>query len=250
MPREKWTIKENAHDPLVSRELFESANKAHSGRWRPSTTVTKTLSNPLAGVLKCEVCGYTMWFQPRKDRPNDTIRCVQPGCKNVQKGATLNIVEQRVVDLLSEYAIDIAVTLTQQAPTSSDDIPYKKILVANKEEEMAQLETQKSNLHDLLERGVYDVDTFLERQQNLTIRINSLQDEVRTLDSEIQKDEARESGVNVLLPKLQTVIAEYWDADIDTRNKMLKTVLEKATYLRKKEWTKPDQFVIQLYPKI
>jgi peptidoglycan hydrolase CwlO-like protein len=168
----------------------------------------------------------------------------------VQKGAAMKLVEQRVIDLLSEYAIDIAVSLSQQPEVKDDDAPYKKMLVANKTEEIAQLENQKSNLHDFLERGIYDVDTFMERQQNLVNRINGLQDEIRTLNDEIKKEEVRNSGTEILLPQLQTVIAEYWDADIETRNRMLKTVLEKATYLRKKEWTKPDQFVIQLYPKI
>jgi site-specific DNA recombinase len=249
-PRSKWTIKENAHDPLVSRELFESANRAHTGRWRPSTNISKGLSNPLAGILKCELCGYSMLFQPRPNRPNDAIRCVQPGCKGVQKGAGMSIVEQRVIDLLSEYAIDIAVSYTKQPPVNDGEIPFKKILVANKQEESAQLNTQKSNLHDLLERGVYGIDTFLDRQQNLTARINVLEDEIRNLLSEIQKEETRQSGANELLPQLQTVISEYWDSDIETRNQMLKTVLVKATYLRKKEWTKPDEFVLQLYPKI
>jgi DNA invertase Pin-like site-specific DNA recombinase len=250
LPREKWTIKENAHEPLVSPELFEAANRAHSGRWRPSTVATKSLSNPLAGVLKCEVCGYMMLYQPRQNRPNDTIRCVNPECKGVQKGAAFSLVEQRVIELLTEYAIDIAVNLTHQPEKNDDDAPYKKILVANKTDEIAQLEKQKSNLHDFLERGVYTVDTFLEREQNLMNRINGLLDEIRTLNDEIKKDEVRQTGANVLLPQIQTVIAEYWDADIETRNRMLKTVLEKATYLRKKEWTKRDQFVIQLYPKI
>jgi site-specific DNA recombinase len=250
LPRSKWTIKENAHEPLVSVELFEAANHAHSGRWRPSTNISKGLSNPLAGILKCELCGYSMLFQPRPSRPNDAIRCIQPSCKGVQKGAGMGLVEQRVIDLLSEYAIDIAVSYTKQTPVNDEEIPYKKILVTNKQEEVAQLDKQKSNLHDLLERGVYDIDTFLERQQNLTVRINGLEEEIRNLLSEIQKEETRKSGVDELLPQLQTVLSEYWDADIETRNQMLKTVLVKATYLRKKEWTKKDEFVLQLYPKI
>jgi hypothetical protein len=250
LPREKWTIKENAHEPLVSPELFEAANRAHSGRWRPSTAATKSLSNPLAGILKCEVCNYTMLYQPRSNRPNDTIRCVNPECKGVQKGAGFKLVEQRVIDLLTEYALDIAVSLTHQPEKNDGDTPYKKILVANKTEEIAQLEEQKSELHDLLERRVYTVEKFLEREQNLTKRINGLQDEINTLNDEIQKEEVRQAGTDILLPKLQMVIAEYWDADIETRNKMLKTVLEKATYLRQKDWNKLDQFRIQIYPKV
>jgi site-specific DNA recombinase len=250
LPRSKWTIKENAHDPIISAELFEAANHAHSGRWRPSHNISKGLSNPLAGVLKCEICGYSMLYQPRKDRPNDTIRCVQPSCKGVQKGAGMSLVEQRLIELLSEYAIDIAVSYTKQTPVNDGEIPYKKILVANKQEEASQLNTQKSNLHDLLEQKVYSIDTFLERQQNLTVRIDGLEEEIRNLLSEIQKEETRNSGVNELLPQLQTILSEYWDADIETRNQMLKTVLEKATYLRKKEWSKPDEFIITFDPKI
>jgi site-specific DNA recombinase len=250
MPRNRWTIKENAHDPIVSRELFEAANKAHSGRWRPSTVISKGLSNPLAGVLKCEVCNYTMLYQPRKDRPNDVIRCVQPGCKGVQKGSALNIVEQRVLDGLKQFAAELEIQTELPTAKLNEDVSYKKSLVGNKQKTLDELRTQKSKLHDLLERGIYDVETFLERQQNLTERINELQDEIRNLMGEIQKDELRHTTVNELLPQLQTVISEYQDADIESRNRLLKSVLEKATYLRKKEWKKRDEFVIQLYPKI
>lgn len=250
MPRSAWTIVENAHEPIVSEELFEAANRAHSGRFRPSTVQAKKLSNPLAGVLKCEVCGYTMLYQPRKDRPNHMIRCNQPGCKGVQKGAMINLVEERIIALLEEYALDMAVNFTQKAPSNDEEVSYKKILIDKKNEEISQLTAQKNNLHDLLERGVYDVDTFLERQQKINERINGLQEEVRNINSEIQKEEIRKSNVNEVLPKLQTVLSEYWEADIESRNQMLKTILEKATFLRKTDWLKQDQFVIQLYPKI
>ena len=250
MPRSKWTIKENAHEPIVHRELFDAANKAHSGRWRPSTVVSKGLSNPLAGVLKCAICGYTMLYQPRSDRPNDVIRCAHAGCKGVQKGSALNLVEQRVIEGLQQFAQELEIQTEVPQEISGSDIPYKKELVESKNGEISQLETQKSNLHDLLERKVYDINTFLERQQNLAERINGLQQEVRNILNDIQKDELRSKTVSNLLPQIQTVISEYKAADIESKNQLLKTVLEKATYLRKKEWKSPDEFVIQLYPRI
>jgi hypothetical protein len=42
-------------------------------------------------------------------------------------------------------------------------------------------------------------ETFIDRQQNLTARINALQEEVRVLTSEIQKEEIRDNGVNEYL---------------------------------------------------
>lgn len=250
VPRENWTIKENAHDPLVSVELFEAANRAHSGRWRPSTVTDKRLRNPMAGVLKCEVCGFSMLYQPRPTRPNDVIRCVQPSCKGVQKGSSINIVEARLLEGLAALVSQLEVQAEVVTPSNADDISYKRLLIDKKTQEVAELDTQKSRLHDFLERGVYDIDTFMERQKNLTDRINGVEVEIRNLQSEIQKDDLRNQSVDEYLPKLRTVIEAYHHADIERKNALLKAVLEKATYLRKKEWTKQDEFVLQLYPKI
>lgn len=250
VPRENWTIKENAHDPLVSTELFEAANLAHSGRWRPSTNVSKGLKNPLAGILKCEVCGFAMLYQPRPTRPNDVIRCVQPGCKGVQKGSSINLVEQRVIEGLAELAKSIKIQAEEHAVSDNTEAPYKKMLITKKEQEVAELDSQKSRLHDLLERGVYDIDTFIERQKNLTDRINSVQKEILSVTLELQKEEVLKQNVTQILPALQNILTSYHISDVETRNKLLKDVLTKATYLRKKEWAKQDQFVIQIYPKI
>jgi site-specific DNA recombinase len=42
----------------------------------------------------------------------------------------------------------------EEAPVSSDDTPYMKNLIEKKNGELAELESQKSRLHDFLERGV------------------------------------------------------------------------------------------------
>jgi site-specific DNA recombinase len=249
-PRSKWTIKENAHEPLVTPELFEAANRAHSGRWRPSHNVSKGLANPMAGVLKCELCGYSMLYQPRKNRPNDVIRCVQPSCKGVQKGSAINLVEQRIIEALSTIAKKIDESQDNPAKSEIDDIPYKSQLIEKKQSEVDELSAQKSKLHDLLERGIYDIDTFMDRQQNITKRIDGLQEDIRSIQSEVQKEELRKSTVDDFLPQLKSALEAYKDADTVRKNALLKKVLVKATYLRKKEWMKPDEFIIQLYPRI
>jgi site-specific DNA recombinase len=249
LPRSKWTIKENAHEALVSREVFEAANRAHTGRFRPSTVTSKKLSNPLAGILKCEICGFTMLYQPRPDRPNDVIRCTQPGCQSVQKGAALSLVEERLIEYLEHYAIDIAIETQMHTPANAIDVSHKKALVEKKRQELSELDKQKSNLHDFLERGIYDIDTFMERQQNLTVRMSGLQAEIKTLTGEIQKEESRNNNASKILPQLRMVLSEYREADTENKNILLKKVLEKVTYLRKKEWTKKDQFELTLYAR-
>jgi site-specific DNA recombinase len=249
-PRENWIIKENAHEPIVSVELFKAANEAHSGRWRPHTTKDKKLSNPLAGILKCEVCGKSMLYMPKKDRPNDQIRCSNIPCKEVQKGASFNIVEEKVLAGLKELidAFELPEMQTQEKETV---IPFKQKALEKKEKEYQELLKQKNNLHDLLERGIYTVDTFIERQNILLDRENKLKEEIQLLQHEIEQEELQEKAQTEFVPRIKSVLEVYHSTDdVEMKNQLLKSVLEKATFLRKKDWNNRDQFVIQLYPRI
>ncbi|MGZ0084539.1 recombinase family protein [Caldibacillus thermoamylovorans] len=252
MPRERWYVKENAHEPLVSKELWEAANKAYRSRWRPSTVESKPLANPLAGLLKCEVCGYTMWYQPRKDRPHPLVRCPNPKCKGVQKGALLPLVEEKILQSLAEFVDQFEVqedTFARKEQRSV--IPLKQKAIEKKEKELRELHKQKDALHDLLERGVYTIETFLERQQTIVSRIKKTQEKIDQLREEIDKEQLKEKNINEYIPTVKKVLDAYrLTDDVEKKNRLLKSVLEKATYLRKPEWTKKDQFTIQLYPRI
>ncbi|MGQ4668595.1 recombinase family protein [Metabacillus halosaccharovorans] len=252
VPPEQWSMKPNAHDPLISQELWDAANKAHTGRWRPSTVHSKALSNPLAGILKCEVCGYSMLLQPKKDRPHDHIRCNKPQCKGIQKSAIIDLVENRILEGLETYIKEFKII--DNSENNKDDvsmIPFKEKAIEKKQKELDKLMLQKSNLHDLLEQGEYDIETFRERQQNIIERMKPLQNEINTLLAEIEHERLAEKNVIEFIPKVKTVLDAYYQTDdVEKKNRLLKSILEKVTYLRKKEWSSKDEFVIQLYPKI
>lgn len=252
MSPEEWIIKQNAHEALVPKELWEAANQAHKGRWRPSTVATKTLSNPLAGILKCELCGHTLWYQPRNDRPNHMLRCASASCRGIQKGAILGLVEERIIQGLEELVghIEIQENMIDKRETNST-VPLKEKAKEAKEKELNELDQQKERLHDFLERGVYTIEVFLERQQNLVERIKQIQKEIQVLEQEIEKEKFKENNITQYLPTVKKVLVAYKETDdIEKKNRLLKSILEKVTYLRKKEWTKKDQFKIELYPKI
>jgi site-specific DNA recombinase len=252
VPPEKWIVKKDAHEALVSEELWEAANQAHKGRWRPSTVETKSLSNPLAGILKCELCGHTLWYQPRKDRPNHMLRCASASCRGKQKGVILSLVEQRIIQGLEELVghIEIQESMIEKRETNST-VPLKEKAKEAKEKELTEINQQKERLHDFLERGVYTIEIFLERQQNLVERIKQTRSEIEVLEQEIEKEKFNENNINQYLPTVKKVLDAYKETDdIEKKNRLLKSILEKVTYLRKKEWTKKDQFKIELYPKI
>ncbi|MGM7684659.1 recombinase family protein [Cytobacillus sp. Hm23] len=252
LPRNRWIIKENAHEPIVTKELFEKANEAYSNRWRPNTEPTKKLANPLAGLLQCEICGYTMWYVPRKDRPSHQIRCVQPQCKGKQKGASLHLVEDKILNGLKEYIEQFAINddYNQNRNEEISDIPFKQNAIEKKKKMLDELKVQKSNLHDLLERGIYDIDTFMERQHNLVDRVKKIEEEINLIEKEIIDEKLMKKNKIEYVPTIKKVLEGYHHTnDIEAKNQLLKKVLEKVTYLRKPEWTTKDQFDVKLYLK-
>ncbi len=254
IPPERWQRHENAHEAIISENLFEKANSAHSKRWRPPTIQTKKLSNPLAGILICELCGHSMVYQPRKDRPNPQVRCVQPSCKSIQKGAALSLVEERILQGLNEIieAFKLEETmLFQMKKQTSNELPVKEKALENKQNELEELQKQKNSLHGFLEKGVYDIDTFMERQKTLVARLKQTEEEFEIIKDEITREKRQGENITKFMPKVKSALEAYHTTEeIEEKNRLLKTILEKATYLRKKEWKKKDEFVVQLYTKV
>lgn len=253
VPKERWQKHENAHEALVSQELFNQANQSHSNRWRPPTVQTKKLANPLAGILVCELCGHSMVYQPRKDRPNPQVRCVQPSCKGKQKGASLTLVEERVLQGLKEVleSFEVEESVVQKKEQRIEEVQQKQKAIKNKHQTLEELNKQKSNLHDFLEQGVYTIETFLERQKSIAERINKVNNELQQIQEDIQVLNEVAATTEKVIPSIINVLDSYHVTnDIEKKNLLLKSVLEKVTYLREINWKKKDDFKITLLLKI
>lgn len=250
LPREKWNIKYNAHEPIVSEQLFQEANKAHTGRWRPSTVSSKTLSNPLAGILKCGYCGYSLLYQPKKERPNDYIRCSRPSCKGKQKSAAFPLVEERLLLVLKEYVRKFSFKENTET-LQQNVIPIQEKALLKKKKEVTDLSLQKERLHDLLEQGVYTIETFIERQQNISERVKLLEDDISQIKSDIEKELNKQKNIYEFIPKVQSVLEAYINTDdAEKKNRLMKSILDKVTYVRKQDWKRRDQFELQIFTRI
>jgi hypothetical protein len=57
-PQDEWQIFENTQEPIVSREMWETAQKCRVVKRRANSTGEP---NPLTGLVYCEDCGSRMW---------------------------------------------------------------------------------------------------------------------------------------------------------------------------------------------
>lgn len=255
LPPEKWTRVDNTHEPIVSIELFEEANLASKGRYRAPVIYSRAMSNPLSGILKCAICGKAMRYQPRKNRPNDAIRCTSTACKGIQKGAGMELVIERVLQglehIVSTFEIDDKMHSLEKRDDNDNLLDSINKSIINRTKELEDLNKQKNNLHDLLEKQVYDIETFMERQQIVVTRIKEIQLSVEQLESQYSQEKQRNKNKHEFVPKIKSVLSAYHStADVEKKNLLLKSILERATYLRQQDWLKKDEFQIQLYPRI
>ncbi|EAO52001.1 Site-specific recombinase [Bacillus thuringiensis serovar israelensis ATCC 35646] len=118
------------------------------------------------------------------------------------------------------------------------------------EKELVDVQKQKNNLHDLLERGVYTVDMFLERSNVVSDRITEITSTMENLKKEIKTEIKKEKVKKDTIPQVEHVLDLYFKTDDPKKkNSLLKSVLEKAVY-KKEKWQRLDDFELVLYPKL
>ncbi|MFO1442651.1 recombinase family protein [Bacillus sp. Bva_UNVM-123] len=249
-PRENWQITENAHEAIISKELFNKINSKTKLRWPAPLKKSSKLSNPLAGMLFCANCSKAMVRFPRPDRPNDTIRCTNHRCKGVQKGASFTLVEQRILDTLENLITEFDVPEEEQKKVKSS-IRLKERALRGMEKEKKDIEEQKDSIHELLEKKVYDIETFLQRQKVIKEKLEALNERINSTLKDIEYEKRQQAASVIFIPKVRSIIPAYKASnDIQRKNNLLKSVINKACYTRKIEWTRRDQFEIELFTKI
>lgn len=258
VPSEAWIYHRHAHPSLVSEELFHAANTALQGRWRAPVKDEAHLANPLAGIVKCGVCGRAMYYQPKPNRPNPQLRCINPRCQKLQKGALFYLVENRLLTSL-QYLIEqlmisheeLAAGAPELQTNPQDIIKHKKQLLDKYTKEVEEVSKMRQTAFEMLEKKVYSEEIFIERHTALSEKIKNLEESIQQLKDEIGYEEQRQITQNTIIPQIRSVLEAYQKlADPEDKNRLLKTVIEKAYYIRKKEWTKKDQFELEVVPRL
>jgi hypothetical protein len=251
-PKSEWIIKDGKHEPIISNEVFQAAQEIISGRTHAAAP-GGVIKSPLAGLVRCGVCGRMMVRRSRTKRANG-VECYGIGCNNVS--VIFSVLEERILMSLQMW-VDQSKEEWEKYKTPEESnldssIETKRSMIKRYEKSILDLQQQSGNLHDLLERGVYTVDIFLERSQNLSARIAEAEEKLKVTASEMEKDLRRKANRSQHIPMVENVLKMYpLTDDPAEKNKLLKSVLEVAIYKKNKSarWTK-DEFELMLYPKI
>ena len=179
--------------------------------------------------------------------------CDGPTCTNVS--APLYLVEDRVIQVLEKWLNDYKFELKHNGVVDNNleaDVLEQNIESLNKELEV--LNTQLSNLHDLLEQGVYSTEVFIKRSSILNEKIIVADKDKMILENELKKLSNVERQKRIIIPRIEKVLGLYNKLETPKeKNDLLKEVIEKVVYLKEEggRWSgKVDKFSLKLYPKM
>ncbi|ATF11577.1 recombinase family protein [Brevibacillus brevis X23] len=244
---EQMAYLEGAHEPIVDPDLWEKAQEALSRRREAPVKKNHDILNPFAGILKCKKCGKAMLANKPTNRPNKYLSCYTTRCDT--KMIALYKVEEvflRQLETIFDHLRATAKKRRSQPDDAALDLAKKKVLRIK--EDIKKTNLRKTNLHDLLEDGTYDKDTFLERSRLLQEQLKQLDNELEAAEKQVELEAGRLNQALKVLPMIKKALTEYKSAgSIKEQNALLKEIVREIKYRRETDWTGQYQFEIEIH---
>ncbi len=245
-------LRKGVHPPLITEETWSAAKTMMKGRGHAPVPSSKAISNPLAGLLYCSVCGRSMVQLPQGSHGAPMVMCPTARCPTV--GSRRDVVEEALLAALAEWLESYKVCARSGASEQENDeeIQEAEKSIDKARKQLNTLNKQKSSLYDLLEQGLYNKDVFLERSRILAARISEVERQIETLRKHLSSLRQAELTRKSVAPSIQNVLDVY--ATLGTpaeQNTLLKTVLDHVVYFKSQggAW-KESNMKLYLYPKV
>jgi hypothetical protein len=231
-PKEKWIIAEGLHPPIIDRAVFDRAQEISAGRTHPPAK-SSSAENPLAGLVYCARCGERMQRQATRNSGASLV-CLNRGC---MVSSSLPLVENAVEEAVRPILEQIHITREPTVKPDSDSAAAEAV-----QTQLRKAELQMNRLRDLLEQGVYDTETFLNRQSLLKERLEKLKALQNTVFNKYN------INYNLYSKSVSNAYTLYQSFDVTEKNGALKSIIERIVYSKKKG-AKPADFHLEIHLK-
>lgn len=241
-PKDQWIVVQGVHEPIIDVDTFRKAQEIRKTRSHPPSN-TGEVKNPFAGLIRCKNCGNLMSRQTSK-KTGPRLLCTQNACN---KSITIDKVETSVLASLKEYLKEFKILAKKENSNKNKEQIQKlgaKILDIKKQ--LSVLSNQKESLHDLLEQGVYDIETFQHRGKVLENNTLTLTELLKNTQAELN-ELSRLPTVSQYIPTMEYLINNYDNLSAGEKNRLLKSILNSITYYR--PHTSGSSFEIELFFK-
>ena len=232
----------------MAQKIRKSKKTTHIG-------CSNALQNPLSGLVYCSNCRSLMTRQISNTKARYPIlRCPNSKCRTIS--SPIYLIEKKIIDGLREWVVRYELKWNEKPQENTSNTLFLldnsiKSLTTQREQTVKQL----SKTYDLLEQGIYTLSVFQDRRKILEDKKTAIDEELSHLHQQVENIQLQEQAKIAFIPTTKRVIDSYWDTeDMETRNSMLKEILDHIDYSRT-ERTKKGQrdtaiFELHFYPKI
>ena len=223
-------IVDGKHPAIISQEIWDKAQEVAETRAHPAANSRNTGVNPLAGILYCR-CGYGMDYKLFYDRKTKQATSAYFICTHT----TTNNCDVRSANVDAVLALirdSMAISLDRYRSQLDDNAApdTSQTIRESLETELTALKKQQTRLFDLLEREIYDEDTFRERSAIIKKRTTEIAAELAKIESTVHTAD----DYSAFVTNLEICINTICDTTIpaETRNDIMKKVVRRITYSR------------------
>lgn len=239
-------IAKDAFPAIVGRETWNRVHTIMAGHENPRKNAAAPLTNPLAGLVKCAICGHTMQRSTSPGRV-DSIKCTTKGCRNVS--CSLSGLERAILEGLEgwtkTYTPGNGAGLNEAHRARESEIAAIRAQIES-------LNAKTNKLYDYLESGLYTPEVFLQRRTALEAK----QAEAQAQLDKLTQTPPEAENIIALIPTIKRVLDAYPHGDTAEKNTLLKSIVDHVDYY--KDFDARGRFLgpseahvsLRIYPKI
>lgn len=221
------------HEPIISADEYEQCQARFASRRTIPKVQKDHIANPLAGLIKCGLCGYGLTRRP--NRQDVFYVCRNPMCSC--SSARCDVVLAMVLDTLRGYVSQYSGAVPAADPRGRRDHAGD---IAALESSVQATRRQLISAQDMLERGVYSIEEYLARKETLSEKIKSAEDEIAHLRS-LDAAGDQETAILRNLPKIRSVLDAWpFATTAKEQNDLLRSLLSRVDYTKTQRLQRND----------
>lgn len=236
-PKDKteWIIADGAHEPIISPEQFQRAKVRLESNYRPRyAKPSGVCSHWLSGIVKCSACGRSLSISLAGANKQGK-RYIYLQCYGYLKGKC------NVSHAISEKKIVPMVLAALKDAISSENLSFKVINTDSQSNYPAAIDIYQNQLDELAKKekrikmaymdGIDTIEEYRKNKELLLEERNSIENRINALP----KPAAKSDTTAALRGKIKTVYDSLLNEDLSmqTRNDLLKSVVEKIVFNKK-----------------
>ena len=236
-------IVENAHPAIIDKDLWNDVQEILKTHRRMPKNEQAQVSNVLAGLIKCALCGRSMQRKPGVSGRPDMLHCKTYNCPTT--GIYIPAVEHSLLESLEEWYVEYS------RPQGEDKQEETAPATAIVQKQLDSFHIQMGRIYDFFEQGIYTPAEFVKRRDELSAKIAAAEHELERMLNAPTPQEI----IRAQLPQIRYVLDVYpLTKDLEVRNMLLKSVIEKVDYRKTKKCTRADNpadyMELDIYPAL